>query len=61
MKELNINDSIFSDLTECFKRNVKNGNIKLFRGLKKSLKKDVVYKDLKNNIYGIRITKNPLI
>lgn len=61
MKELNIHNPIFSDLTECFKRNVRNGNIKLFKGIKKSMLSNVMYSDTKNNIYGIRMNDNPLI
>ena len=61
MKELNINDTIFSELSETFKRNVRNGNIKLFKGIKKSMLSNVMYSDTVNNIYGIRMNDNPLI
>jgi hypothetical protein len=58
---IDINSPIFADLSECFKRNVKNGNIKLTKGIKKSMLKDVMYKDTTNNIYGVRMNDNPLI
>lgn len=61
MKELSINDTIFSDLSEAFKRNVKKGNIKLFKGIKKSMLQNVIYSDIQNQIYGIRMNNNPLI
>lgn len=61
MKELSINDTIFSNLSETFKRNVRNGNIKLFKGIKKSMLLNVMYSDTENQIYGIRMNSQPLI
>lgn len=61
MKVLDINNTIFSDLSPAFKRNVKNGNIKLVKGIKKSMLKNVMYTDKINNIYGLRMNDNLLI
>ena len=61
MKQLDINNPLLNDLSESFKRNVKNGNIKLFKGIKKSMLSNVMYSDTVNNIYGIRMNDNPLI
>lgn len=61
MKIMNIENPIFSDLTECFKSNVKKGNIILTKGIKKSMLANVMYEDKANNIYGIRMNENPLI
>lgn len=61
MKVLDINNPIFSDLSEAFKQNVINGNIKLVKGIKKSMLLNVMYTDRINNIYGIRMNDRPLI
>ena len=61
MKQLDINNPLLNDLSESFKRNVKNGNIKLFKGIKKSMLSNVMYSDTANNIYGIRMNDNILI
>lgn len=61
MKQLDINNPLLNNLSESFKRNVKNGNIKLFKGIKKSMLSNVMYSDPSNNIYGIRMNDNPLI
>mgnify|MGYP003609592054 CR=1 FL=1 len=61
MKQLDINNPLLNDLSESFKRNVINGNIKLFKGIKKSMLSNVMYTDTANNIYGIRMNDNPLI
>ena len=61
MKQLDINNPLLNNLSESFKRNIKNGNIKLFKGIKKSMLSNVMYSDTVNNIYGIRMNDNPLI
>mgnify|MGYP003511607093 FL=1 len=61
MKQLDINNPLLNNLSESFKRNIKNGNIKLFKGIKKSMLSNVMYSDPSNNIYGIRMNDNPLI
>lgn len=61
MKVLDINNPIFQDLSQTFKRNVKNGNIKLVKGIKKSMLQNIMYTDRENNIYGITMNNNPLI